>query len=106
MSTAITHLLSGMFNNALQNAMTQDNMANLVSSILPAIPEINMIEVNLYIGIIIVVHSFISAVIIKLVDGGNKYATLFDFVLMVWMGAGLSWGIPLLSKWAFGNLGI
>jgi len=106
MSTAITHLLSGMFNNALQNAMTQDNMANLVSSILPAIPEIDVIQVNLYIAIIVVIHSFISATIIKLVDGGNKYAALFDFTLMVWMGAGLSWGIPHLSRWAFGTLGV
>jgi len=48
MSTAITHLLSGMFSNALENAMTQGNMANLVSSILPTIPEINMVQVNLY----------------------------------------------------------
>jgi len=106
MSTAITHLLSGMFNNALQSAMTQENMANLVSSILPAIPEIDMIQVNMYIGIIVVIHSFISATIIKLVDGGNKYAALFDFTLMVWMGAGLSWGIPMLSRWAFGTLGV
>jgi len=106
MSTAITHLLSGMFNSALQNAMSQENMANLVSSILPAIPEINMALVNQYIGIIVIVHAFISSAIIKLVDGGNKYAALFDFPIMVWIGAGLSWGIPLLSKWAFGNLGV
>jgi archaeal flagellar protein FlaJ len=106
MSTAITSLLSGMFNNALQSAMTQENMANLVSSILPAIPEIDMVQVNLYIGIIVLIHAFISAVIIKLVDGGNKYAALFDFVIMVWIGAGLSYGIPLLSRWAFGNLGM
>lgn len=106
MSTAITHLLSGMFNNALQSAMNQENMANLVSSILPAIPPIDMVQVNLYIGVMVVIHSFISAVIIKLVDGGNKYAALFDFILMVWIGAGLSWGIPALSKWAFGNLGV
>jgi len=106
MSTAITHLLSGMFNSALQNAMSQENMANLVSSILPAIPAIDMNLVHLYIGVIVVIHSFISAIIIKLVDGGNKYAALFDFIIMVWMGAGLSWGIPLLSRWAFGNLGV
>jgi len=106
MSTAITHLLSGMFNNALENAMSQDNMANLVSSILPAIPDVNITLVNEYIGIIVIIHAFISALIIKLVDGGNKYAALFDFTIMVWIGAGLSWGIPLLSRWAFGNLSL
>jgi archaeal flagellar protein FlaJ len=106
MSTAITSLLSSMFNNALQGAMQQENMANLVSSILPAIPEIDMVQVNLYIGIIVIIHAFISAIIIKMVDGGNKYAMLFDFTIMVWIGAALSWGIPLLSRWAFGNLGM
>jgi len=105
MSTAITEMLADMFNSALQNAMSQENMANLVGSILPAIPEINMTEVNLYIGIIVVIHAFISAVIIKLVDGGNKYAALFDFVLMVWLGAVLSIAIPYISTWAFGTLG-
>ncbi len=106
MSTAITHMLAGMFNSALQNAMSQENMANLVSSILPSIPAINMTEVNMYIGIIVLIHAFISSVIIKLVDGGNKYAALFDFPIMVWIGAALSWGIPLLSQWAFGSLGV
>jgi len=106
MSTAITSMLAGMFNDALENAMSQENMANLVSSILPAIPSINMTEVNFYIGIIVVIHAFISAAIIKLVDGGNKYAALFDFTIMVWIGAALSWVIPMLSRWAFGNLGV
>ncbi|MEM4267370.1 MAG: hypothetical protein QXK37_00910 [Candidatus Woesearchaeota archaeon] len=104
MSTAITQLLAGMFNSAIQNATTQENMANLVSSILPTIPSINMEEVNFYIGIIVLVHAFISALIIKIVDGGSRYAALFDFVIMVWIGAALSWGIPLLSRWAFGNM--
>ncbi len=106
MSTAITHMLAGMFNSAIQDAQSQQNMANLVGSILPAIPSIDMNTVNLYIGIIVIFHSFISSLVIKLVDGGTKYAALFDFPLMVWMGAILSWGIPMLSRWAFGNLGV
>ncbi len=106
MSAEITHLLSGMFNNALQNAMSQENMANLVSSIIPAVPMVPMDAVSQYIGYIVIIHSFISAVIIKLVDGGSKYAALFDFVLMVWIGTLLSWGIPYLSMWAFGSLGV
>jgi flagellar protein FlaJ len=105
MSAAITDMLSGMFNNAIQNAMSQENMANLVASIIPGIPPVDMNLVNVYIGVIVIVHAFISALIIKLVDGGNKCAALFDFVLMVWIGAVLSWGIPMMSKWAFGTLG-
>jgi len=104
MSTAITQLLAGMFNSAIENAMAQENMANLVSSILPSMPPIDMAEVNFYIGIIVVIHALISALIIKVVDGGSKYASMFDFVIMIWMGAGLSYVIPLMSRWAFGNM--
>ncbi len=104
MSTAITQLLAGMFNSALADAQSQENMANLVSSIIPTIPTIDIVQVNIYIAIIVIFHSLISSIIIKLVDGGNKYAALFDFVIMVWIGALLSWGIPMLSKWAFGNM--
>ena len=106
MSTSITHMLSSMFENALESAMQQENMANLVGSILPAIPAIDMNLVNLYIGIMVIIHSIVSAAIIKLVDGGSKYAALFDFTIMVWIGAVLSWGIPLLARWAFGSLSL
>jgi archaeal flagellar protein FlaJ len=106
MSTSITQMLSGMFTSALMDAQGQDEMAGLISSIIPEIPPIDMVQVNLYIGIIVVFHSLISALIIKFVDGGNKYAALFDFVIMIWIGTALSYGIPLISKWTFGNLHI
>jgi archaeal flagellar protein FlaJ len=106
MSTAITQLLAGMFNSALNDAMAQENMANLISSVLPRIPDIDMDVVNFYIGLIVIFHALVSALIIKVVDGGSKYACLFDFVIMVWMGAALSWGIPVLSRWAFGNMSV
>lgn len=106
MSAAITKLLSGMFNAALQDAENQQNMSNLVGSIIPSIPAIDINQVNLYIGLIVIVHALISSMIIKMVDGGNKYAAFFDFVIMVWIGAALSFGIPMLSQWAFGNLSL
>ncbi len=104
MATAITFMLSGMFSSAFESAQMQQNMSNLVTSILPVIPTIDMNEVNIYIGVIVIIHSLISAIIIKIVDGGNKYAAMFDFVLMIWLGAALSWAVPKLARWAFGNL--
>jgi archaellum biogenesis protein FlaJ (TadC family) len=106
MSTAITQMLSTMFNSALGDVETQQSMGNLVSAIIPSIPNIDGEVVFFYIGIIVIFHAFASAIIIKIVDGGNKYAALFDFVLMVWIGAIISWIIPILSGWAFGNLSL
>lgn len=106
MSTAITQLLSGMFNSALSSAQSQEGMADMVGSIIPSIPAIDMVQVNLYIGLIVIFHALVSSFIIKIVDGGNKYGALFDFVIMVWIGAVLSWGIPLVSRWTFGNMSI
>lgn len=106
MSVAITKLLSSMFDAALSDAQNQEEMANLVGSIIPSIPAMDMAQVNLYIALIVIIHALISSMIIKMVDGGSKYAALFDFVIMVWIGTALSFGIPLLSEWAFGNLSV
>jgi archaellum biogenesis protein FlaJ (TadC family) len=42
----------------------------------------------------IVFHSLISSIIVKVVDGGSYYSALMDFGLMLWIGAGLSVFIP------------
>lgn len=55
---------------------------------------IDMEMVKLYIGIMILVHAVVSALIIKIVDGGTPYAALFDMVTMIWMGAALSISLP------------
>ncbi len=104
MSAAITRLLSTMFASTLEDAQTQGDMADLVGSVIPAIPALDMNMVNLYIALIVIFHALVSSIIIKLVDGGNKYAAFFDFVIMIWIGAGLSWLIPMLSEWAFGQM--
>ncbi|MFW6014088.1 MAG: hypothetical protein ACOCZQ_03835 [Nanoarchaeota archaeon] len=104
MAAAITGLLSGMFDSIVDDAQEQEDMEDLISTIIPQMPEIDMESVNFYIAIIVIFHSLISSIIIKIVDGGSKYAALMDFIIMVWIGAGLSFGIPLLSEWAFGDL--
>ena len=106
MSVAITGLLSTMFVSAVDDAQDFEDMAGLIDAIVPDIPAFDMETVNLYIALIVIFHSLVSSIIIKIVDGGTKYAAIFDFVIMIWIGACLSWGIPLLSEWAFGDLAI
>ncbi len=106
MAAAITGLLSGMFDSIVDDAEEQEEMEDLISAIIPQMPEIDMEAVHLYIAIIVIFHSLISSIIIKIVDGGSKYAALLDFIVMVWIGAGLSFGIPMLSEWAFGDLAL
>lgn len=103
-STSITQLLTNMFSTALSQTQLEGRLSNLVSTILPPIPEMNMGEVNVYIGVIVLLHSLISALILKFVDGGNMYASLFDFIIMLWLGAILSWIVPHFSLGLFGGM--
>ncbi|MBN2567602.1 archaellar assembly protein FlaJ [Candidatus Woesearchaeota archaeon] len=104
MAVSITQMLADMFAAAFTRTQLQGEVASVVGSILPAIPAIDIVQVNLYIGLMVIIHALMSSIIIKMVDGGNRFAALFDFTIMLWIGAILSWGIPILSQWAFGSM--
>lgn len=90
---SISDVLFSMFNGAFESTNTGAS-ASLAASIIPQIPPVNLSELGIYVGVLIIVHSFISSMIIKIVDGGHKMAFFFDFTLMIWLGAALSWGVP------------
>jgi len=100
-AVSITTILSQMFGSALEGASTGGNVGGMVGSILPAIPEVDTALVGIYIGVLIIIHSFVSSYIIKVVDGGHKMAFFFDFTLMIWIGAALSIVIPIVSDKLF-----
>ncbi len=104
LSTSITSLLTRMFTDAMSASQIEGSMGGLVEAVLPAMPAVNMVTVDLYMGIMIIIHAFVSAMILKLVDGGNKFASLFDFTLMIWIGAVLSWVIPRMAFSMFGPM--
>jgi len=95
-STQITKILGDMFSAPFENIEEGGSqiMSAMLGSVIPPIAEINMDIIYLYVGIMILVHSFISSLLVKVVDGGSYYSALFDFVLMVWIGAILSIVIP------------
>ncbi len=95
-SVKITQLLSVIFSAPFANlSSTTSDMADIVSALSPASAlSINFDQVAIYIGIMVIFHAIISAVIIKIVEGGNNYAALFDLIIMLWIGAILSWVLP------------
>ena len=101
LSAKITEMLAVIFSSpmaGLTDGTAGDAyMAEVVSSIAPvSTMEINFLQISIYIGIMIIIHSIISSLIIKIVDGGNYYAALFDFIIMLWIGAFISWLLPSL----------
>jgi archaellum biogenesis protein FlaJ (TadC family) len=58
---------------------------------------VNMDMIMLYIGIMIIIHAIVSSLIMKVVDGGTPYAAFFDIVVMIWLGAAISWFLPLIT---------
>ena len=100
-TVAITTILAQMFSSAFVSTSSDGNIGNLVSSIIPPIPEVDMGMVAIYIGVLVIIHSFVSSFIIKVVDGGHKMAFFFDFTLMLWLGAIMSIVVPMIAQKMF-----
>ncbi len=104
MAAAITDVLSELFSGAILADDEVGSASALFSQVLPEIQPVDMSMVGLYIGIMVLVHAIASAYMIKLIDGGKKEAMFFDLTGMLVVGAFLSWLVPIMSAWAFGNI--
>ncbi len=105
-SVAITQLLTSMFSTAWSENVANSGVSGMIASIIPPMPEVDVVLVGIYIGLTIILHAFVSALVIKIVDGGNKFAMLFDFIAMVWLGTITSWLVPILASKLFaGQMG-
>lgn len=100
-TVSITTILSQMFSSTFVSTSSDSNIGSLVSSIIPPIPEVDMGLVSIYLGVLIIIHSFVSSMVIKIVDGGHKMAFFFDFTVMLWIGAIMSIVIPKISEKLF-----
>jgi len=100
-TVSITKLLSSMFANAFDSATSEGTMGNLISTIIPPSPTIDMGEISMYLGIMILIHALVSSLILKIIDGGNKWAAVFDFVIMLWVGAIISVFVPYMTDKMF-----
>jgi archaeal flagellar protein FlaJ len=104
MAATITDMLAKLFGTALAGDETSGAAQQLFSSILPAIPPVDINLVTLYIGIMVIVHAIASSLIIKIIDGGKWEAMFFDFVIMLFVGSGIAFLVPKASSWAFGSI--
>ncbi len=104
-SVSISALLGGMFGGMYEGATSSSALGGLVSEVIPTVQAVDMDMVNIYLGVIIIVHALISALAIKMVDGGNKYAAILDFTFMLWLGAVVSWIVPIFSARLMPGLG-
>lgn len=57
---------------------------------------VDMQLITFYIGMMVLIHSIISSIVIKVVDGGSLYSSLLDFSLMIALGAVLSHFAPMV----------
>lgn len=100
-SISITSILTQMFSSAFVSTSSDANVGSMVAGIIPVMPEIDMGVVSIYLGILVIIHAFVSSYIIKVVDGGHKMAFFFDFNVLLWIGAILSIVVPMISSKLF-----
>ncbi|MEM2115814.1 MAG: type II secretion system F family protein [Candidatus Woesearchaeota archaeon] len=81
---------------SLPTAVLQETGAEMFGNLLPEIPQIDTSTLLIYVSIMVLIHAFFSAYLLKILDGGHKFAMFFDLVLMVWIGGVLSWFIPVI----------
>ncbi|MGM5483662.1 MAG: hypothetical protein ACQER9_01950 [Nanobdellota archaeon] len=99
MAAELTSMLAGLFSKPFSKMSNTNQMSGVLSEIAPTTAlDVNKETIILVIGIMVIFHSIISSLVIKIVDGGSVYGMSFDFVLMLWMGAVISFALPMVTK--------
>ena len=75
-------------------------VANIVS--IPKLADIPTVESAIF--IILLIHAAFTAILIKMLDGGNKYAAFLDFVIMTWLIFLTKIVIEVGSSYIFGSV--
>lgn len=91
-SAKIVTILADLF--TAQTAAGSFDLANIVGSGANANLFVDLNQIVFYVGIMIIIHSVVSSLLLKVVDGGSYYAAFFDMGLMIWIGAVISILVP------------
>ena len=102
MSAQIANILANIFTQPLGENVEMDI---IVAGLVPEIAIADMATVSIYIGIMVIVHAFISTWAVNMVDGGMKLF-FFDFIIMIWIGALISVVVPMLTGYMMPTLGL
>lgn len=76
---------------------------DLIGGIFPESMESNFSVLSFYVAVILAVQAFLSAYLIKEVDGGHPLSMTFDAVIMLWIGAMFEIGLTYLFKSLFAS---
>ncbi|MDD3264161.1 MAG: type II secretion system F family protein [Candidatus Nanoarchaeia archaeon] len=104
-SLAIVGLLSDVFTSAMNEA--QDSGATGMLNSILSVDETGMdMQISkFYLSLMVIVHSLISAMVLKEGDGGSFWGILYDFVIMTTIGAVIILVIPIAMGSMFSNSG-
>lgn len=106
---ALTIYISLLISSLLFNIFTSmtsgiDGMAlQMVQGIFPTDLDNNLDLSMNYVAIIILIHSFLSAFLLKSVDGGNYFSLFQDFIILLWMGIVIEIILTLLFENMFAS---
>lgn len=90
----ITQILDKVLNKPTVVSADSD-LSNILSGVASTQFQLNVEFIGMIVGLIIIVHAITCAIILKLIEGGNPYASLFDICIMIWMGAIFSIVVPM-----------
>jgi len=91
-SAEIVKILAKLF--TAQTQAGSFDLANILGSGTNANLFVDLQQVTIYVGIMIIIHSVVSSLLLKVVDGGSFFSSFFDMGVMIWLGAILSIVIP------------
>ena len=90
-SLSVSERLANLFSVP---ANVNNQMLSVISNIFPTKTNLDFPLVFFELSILIIVHSLISAWILKAIEGGSNFAILIDFIIMVWIGALAAFFLP------------
>jgi archaeal flagellar protein FlaJ len=99
----IVKILAGLFSTDF-GAESSFTIASILGTESATSLFVNMDQILIYVGIMVIIHAVISSILLKMVDGGSLYASLFDIVLMLWIGAAVAWMTPHMIDYVLPNL--
>ncbi len=82
-----------------------DTMVEFASAIMPMGQDINFSVILVYITVMLVVHSFTSSWIIKIIDGGSNYTLLINLIFMTWIIVALYLTMPAIVDSVLPDMG-
>lgn len=98
-SLMVSVLLYSIFSTLTEGI---DGLAlDLLGSIFPAGVELDFNVATFYVAVVLLVHAVLSALSLKMVDGGNKFSGLSDIVIMLWIGAVIEIAITVMFSGMF-----